>query len=96
MFKKSNVSYYQNLESVTLEKRETYGFFIFQFWNNPKNIAMKNHQKGLKFIMGQTFLSTLAPCTSVVAPALTTQNVFAKVKKLSSVQYSQVNPKVVG
>ena len=33
--------------------------------------------------MGQTLLWTLAPCASFAAPALTTQNVFGKVKKLS-------------
>ena len=46
--------------------------------------------------MGQTLLWTLAPCASLAAPALTTQNVFGKVKKLISVQYSEGNPKVVG
>ena len=37
----------------------------------------------------------IASCARLAVPALTTQNVFAKVKKLSSVQYSEGNQKVI-
>ena len=86
MFKTQNISYYKNLESVILKKCAPMALLQYK----------KEHKKGIKYILDQTLIAAaLDSCADLAARAKTTENEFAKVKKLSYVEYTEGNSKAV-